>query len=365
MKAACGSEHSLTVSEEGEVFAFGSNFNDESRILCGKLGLGECGDQPVPRAIPELCNISCVAAGYNHSACVDMFGNLYTFGDGQYGCLGLGTLSSQYQISPGKVKLNSNIIFVACGFAHTVCVDSNTHVYTFGMNNMGQLGLGDTEHRWEPEKVKNFKDAKEVSCGGFHTFCVSHTGETYSFGGNSFGQLGLGDNRLRKYPMVLDFSAVASVSCGLYFSILMTVEGDVYACGDNSKTSLGIPEIEESNSFLHIEGLQSIVSIFCGTGHTICLDTDQRLYRFGHYTNHMDNLPSPELWEGVNDVKDIACGCNFTLILTNTQILGEGSNSYGQLGRTGAASRTTPLDDTFNSIWHSSKQRSHAKSARK
>ena len=93
------------------------------------------------------------------------------------------------------------------------------HVYTFGSNEYGQLGLktglNDREHEneeneeneddddgeentscvWEPKRVSLPLDAGKVvsASGGYaHTTLFCENGNVYTFGNNENGQLGLG-----------------------------------------------------------------------------------------------------------------------------------------------------------------------------
>ncbi|CAH2243754.1 jg7138, partial [Pararge aegeria aegeria] len=80
VSVACGLQHSVLLSEHGEVFTFGSN-------QWGALGAGDIATHHrvvrvrVPRA-------SAVAAGSNHTAILTRDGELYTFGSYQKGALG-------------------------------------------------------------------------------------------------------------------------------------------------------------------------------------------------------------------------------------------------------------------------------------
>lgn len=87
-----------------------------------------------------------------------------SFGCTEFGQCGQG-LSSKV---PGKKVYNKRpsiipilegkvIQDIYCGGAHSICVTSNQAVYSFGLNNNGQLGIGDTIHHIaHPEKLRQF-----------------------------------------------------------------------------------------------------------------------------------------------------------------------------------------------------------------
>ncbi|XP_052746686.1 E3 ubiquitin-protein ligase highwire [Bicyclus anynana] len=80
VSVACGLQHTILLSEHGEVFTFGSN-------QWGALGAGDIAPhhRVVRVRVPRAASI---AAGSNHSAILTRDGELYTFGSYQKGALG-------------------------------------------------------------------------------------------------------------------------------------------------------------------------------------------------------------------------------------------------------------------------------------
>ena len=54
------------------------------------------------------------------------------------------------------------IVSVAMGYRQTIFLDSNGSVYSCGLNDDGQLGLGDTANRSTPTLLSNAFDGKKV-----------------------------------------------------------------------------------------------------------------------------------------------------------------------------------------------------------
>ncbi|MCD7465237.1 Ultraviolet-B receptor uvr8 [Datura stramonium] len=103
---ACGDSHCLAVTMEGEVQSWGRNQN-------GQLGLGTTEDSLVPRKIEAFMGIpvKMVAAGAEHTAAVTEDGELYGWGWGRYGNLGLGDRNDR--LVPEKVS--ANVVGILCG----------------------------------------------------------------------------------------------------------------------------------------------------------------------------------------------------------------------------------------------------------
>ncbi|KAJ6422375.1 hypothetical protein OIU84_027350 [Salix udensis] len=118
-------------------------------------------------------SIKSVAAAAEHTAAVTEDGELYGWGWGRYGNLGLGDRNDR--LVPEKVslvnnesslgiltvnarkknlKLGDKMIMVACGWRHTISVSSSGGLYTYGWSKYGQLGHGDFEDHLTPHKVE-------------------------------------------------------------------------------------------------------------------------------------------------------------------------------------------------------------------
>ncbi|KAG5014354.1 hypothetical protein JHK82_020037 [Glycine max] len=110
--------------------------------------------------------IKMVAAGAEHSVAITEDGNLYGWGWGRYGNLGL---DGRKYVILNLLVLTSNIILtenlqgdkmamVACGWRHTRCVSSSGGLYTTGWGKYGQLGHGNFEDHLVPRKVQALSD---------------------------------------------------------------------------------------------------------------------------------------------------------------------------------------------------------------
>ena len=89
-------------------------------------------------------------------------------------------------------------------------VTEDRHVYAFGRNNRGQLGVGDMDHKMTPAPVDGLhgKDILQVECGSKHTMVLTRSSEglpeLFAIGRNTEGQLGMGDVEQEPKPTKLD-----------------------------------------------------------------------------------------------------------------------------------------------------------------
>jgi len=122
---------------------------------------------------------------------------VYAFGRSQFGQLGVGyTTQAEYQV-PQRIALRVRLTKITLGAGHAVALSHQGKVYTWGLNLLGQLGVGDTEPRWSPTLVPTLKDAKivDVASGAGHSFAVDKQSTVYSWGASADFQTGVAVRR--------------------------------------------------------------------------------------------------------------------------------------------------------------------------
>lgn len=80
-------------------------------------------------------------SGKEHNIILTEQGSLYSFGKGNFGSLGLGgTIFSPGPRLIGKLS-NKKIVSIACGMFHSLALSNIGDVYSWGLGFEGQLGL--------------------------------------------------------------------------------------------------------------------------------------------------------------------------------------------------------------------------------
>ena len=217
VKLSGGENHSLILTENKWLWAFGYNGGSEYDDYRGILGTGSSQSnlkEHVPVRVHGqgdvgfLEDINDFDAGYIHSLAVDINGYVWAWGDNYYGQLGDNKESGSVSTVPVKVHGYNNegflddIIAVAAGRsgAHSLAVDANSFVWAWGLNNTGQLGNGgEGTEQLTPVQVVGgamgstwLKYIIEVSGGEDNSAARDANGLVYTWGKNDYGQLGSG-----------------------------------------------------------------------------------------------------------------------------------------------------------------------------
>jgi E3 ubiquitin-protein ligase HERC4 len=138
---------------------------------------------------------------------------------------------------------NNTIIDVKCGGNHSIVLYSSGNAYGWGDNSRGQLGFGnETYYVYSPKRIENVGNIKLISLGEKHTLILNKNNELFSFGSNTYGQLCLNNSEGHQYtPQKIDLNlnssgdsiVIKKISCGYFHCLLLMKNSDLYSCGSN------------------------------------------------------------------------------------------------------------------------------------
>ncbi len=346
-----GWKHSLALDVNSMVWAWGKN--GAGQLGNGKSGTFEIETTPVqvlsgqqdttdPNSpLKYIIDISAGRSGI-HSLAVDANGFCWSWGYNFYGQLG----SGNYIITnPVPVEVNDtnntgrleNIIAVSAGSYHSMALDDDGFVWTFGDNEFGKLGVGDTQDRETPVKVHGVNDVNflenivAISAGWDHCMALEGysiedfniCGKVYSWGNNGTGNYGEDGGRLgngqvtgsNSTPVIVlsgqqDSNStylknIVEISAGESHSMALGRDGFVYTWGDNGDSQLGTGDNSDYNTPVKViapdrdgDGYSDdldgdpntvdylgddvpIAAISAGYWHCLAIDQQGRLYTWG------------------------------------------------------------------------------------
>ena len=212
----------------------------------GQVGNGATTNQPipVPAAFPAGTSVAQIAGGADHALALLSDGSIYAWGDNTYGELGTGTNTGSS--TPTRVVLPVGVVpvSVAAGAFTSAFVAADGTLYTWGLNNVGQLGEGTNTNESIPTQatLPAGTVVTAVSFGAAHLLALTSTGAVYAAGGNTAGQLGNNTVSPAATPVPVHLPANVSaidVAAGQGHSLAVTSDGGVLAWGDNSHGELG------------------------------------------------------------------------------------------------------------------------------
>ncbi|KAF8968049.1 regulator of chromosome condensation 1/beta-lactamase-inhibitor protein II [Flammula alnicola] len=313
VKVAAGDNISAALDSEGGLRVWGS-FRDSQ----GAVGFST---QSTRQFVPKLILISprppqspekfvSIAAGQDHLLALTACGNVYAFGNGEYGQLGRKVIARR-KINgtvPEKVILghrSRKAVVIGAGVHQSFAVDNEGVVWGWGLNTMGQIGVGrdsgsspDAALVHTPMKVIGLSKEElggaqiiEISGGDCFTLFLASDGKVYACGSSFDGRLGLAEmdkafsNRQSEQflpePVLVTFpepvpssDPIIHLSSGSRNSLAITASGVMFSWGQHNQGGLGLGDCTEASTptvVIRREGSWRAKAVACGGPHCLAL----------------------------------------------------------------------------------------------
>ncbi|KRA31045.1 MULTISPECIES: RCC1 domain-containing protein [unclassified Nocardioides] len=204
-----GGSHTCVLLDDGTVSCWG-------RGADGQLGYGNTNDvgdneDPWRAGRVELgASARALAAGEQHTCALLTDGSVRCWGRGANGRLGSGNTSNigddETPASLPAVNLGGPAVAITAGGMHTCAILGSGAVRCWGLNDVGQLGIGSTATIGDNEAPAAAPDARiglrarSISAGARHTCAILAQGEVRCWGSGANGRTGyastanIGDN---------------------------------------------------------------------------------------------------------------------------------------------------------------------------
>ncbi|KPA17781.1 chromosome condensation regulator RCC1, partial [Candidatus Magnetomorum sp. HK-1] len=164
---AAGKDHCLALKNDGTLWAWGSG-------MSGRLGNDvDGGNETRPiqvydtNGVDPLKNVIKIAAGLSHSLVLKSDGSVWAFGEYMNGRLGDNHTTNKTTPVPVRNSSNNgylrNVIDIACSGAHSLALQSDGTLLSWGKNNYGQAGNNTITDQWTPVAVTNMDETQDRS----------------------------------------------------------------------------------------------------------------------------------------------------------------------------------------------------------
>ncbi|XP_057295987.1 uncharacterized protein LOC130624943 isoform X2 [Hydractinia symbiolongicarpus] len=298
LSVACGALHTIALCQEG-VFAWGSNKH-------GQLGVGDTRKRSRPVLLSDLSSkqVNSIVCGQYHSLAVTTDYKAFSWGWGVHGQLGL--KCNENQVTPQFIHLlkGHRVIQIAGGYAHSAVLTSRGQVFTFGAGLYGQLGIGVNTKRTTPQLVESLAHDSIylIACGSFETLAVSEDQTIFCWGRNyhqfhicgkaesaSYGRQmasNTTDISHRYLPEDLPFKLqqpIIQLICGNWHYMALTSMNYVYTWGCNDCGQLGHYNKIEQPAPRLVKALsrRSVVGVAAGSEFSLCVDSEDQVLAWG------------------------------------------------------------------------------------
>ena len=132
---------------------------------------------------------------------------------------------------------------IASGSKHILALSDSGDVYAWGVGSNGQLGLGKRRNFPSPQLVWGLmrKGVRQIAAGDHHSLALTYNGLVYSWGSSRFGQLGHGNRKMQPLPKLIQHldenvsreksSTVRLIGAGAKHSVAVLGNGELYLWG--------------------------------------------------------------------------------------------------------------------------------------
>jgi len=296
---AVGKNHSLFLTDKGQVLACGDN-------KCGQMAQKAGGMVKTPKIVsydgPPACRITC---GQEFCGLVDVQGNVYMWGSPDNGQCGnntdgkilekAGKETFLYVEQPTRVELfvekdpktkkvtpirGVNVKEISSGNTHTVIIDAQNRAFSWGFGGYGRLGHSETGNEHVPRLIK-FLDGprrgiRKIVCGGNFNLATSEiAGTVYMWGQYNSSK------EANMYPKpIADLSGwnIRSIACGTKGWMIAADESVIGCAPSPCFGELGMGEYKKSSAqpleITKLDGVH-VLAVGCGVAHSVFIGRNE------------------------------------------------------------------------------------------
>lgn len=222
-----------------------------------------------------------ISVGYNHCLAIDYEGNLWSWGLNDFGQLGNNMKDNKIHDVPVQIVKDKKFVKIAAGYLYSMAIDEEGNLWTCGYNRYGQLGDGTNINKSSFVKISMETKFAQISAGNYHCLAIDVNGNLWAWGQNNVAQLG-DETRIDKNSPVQVISGTyfKDISAGENHSLAIDSEGNLWGWGDSSYGQAGVKngirtpgKIKEETKFMEISA---------GRKYSLAIDSEGKLWAVGY-----------------------------------------------------------------------------------
>eukprot|EP00347_Sterkiella_histriomuscorum_P007995 403346770 len=285
----------------------------------------------------SFTQVAWISCGYEHCMVLTNLGQVASWGFGASGCLGHGDYVAYLQpkyINQGEI-FGKFITYIDAGGYHNSAIDIEGNLYMWGRSDVGQLGLKVNQLQKDnygfvsliPQQLKYFENKqrriKQVALGEAHSIALDHEGAVYSFGWNNHSQLGFKQEHCEQKAEVkfaiyriqfFDNMPCSKIASGSIFSVAITEQRtNLYIWGSGSNGQLGLGNIKQADqpTLVEFPNNSQVIDVNCGDSNVIALLGNSQVYGWGEGITNSNTI--------IKDLRESMSSQNFSSLGVNQE----------------------------------------------
>lgn len=262
-------------------------------VSWGVNGAGTVGDgtasnttrPPYLHGVPG--DIVDVDGGHPHTVALTASGDVWSWGTSNVGELGRGFwFGAGY--TPQPIVVNdaglSGVADIACGNSHTLAVEQDGRIRSWGSNFYGQLFTGNRDDANAPGFTLDVGCVRSVAAGSLHSLALLEDGTVRSIGYNGYGNLGNGaTTTMELVPQQPNgLTNVIAIDAADLWSMALCADGTVWTWGINTHGNLGLGHYNTVSVPTQVPGLTGVRAICAAPLNAYALKNDGSLWAWGY-----------------------------------------------------------------------------------
>ncbi|KAH6586935.1 hypothetical protein BASA50_009256 [Batrachochytrium salamandrivorans] len=338
----CTSAHAVIIDDMGAAYTFGRNQN-------GQLGDGTTTSRSEPyKVVIKGEKFVKAAVGRSHTVLVSASGRVYVTGENKVLQLGVKVVSDHKSFVQVTAVKGQTVVDAACGADYTLVITDAGTLFAWGSPQYGQLGdgkdhcyiSGTNRMTYDPQMPKPItwvKDKKivAITCGTNHSLALDDQGVVYSWGCGGYGRLGLPDSPPKDIMVPTEVpgfkdrnNSVKKIACGPTSCMAIDARNALHLWGkwkQSGDGGQGTPWLYPK----HYQGLSGwevyeisagAVSLFALAGDS-CVSWGQNATHgeLGHGMNAPRSATNADIVRGLEGiaVSKVACAIGFSLMVVD------------------------------------------------